>query len=149
MSAIGIRFLRSANSLFRPLCDIHSAEKQCPPAAGSECKADLCYAIVSFMKCMDLSTHPDLSTNYQSPTVLSWAFLLPVALGSWGFVRVPADFPECHFACVQRLFHSLRGYILPNLTHLKKPEVRKGPKFELCISTSYARTFQVVLFGIG
>jgi len=49
---------------------------------------------------MDLNSHSELSTNYQSPTVLSWAFLLPVAAGSWGFVRVPADFDERHFDSV-------------------------------------------------
>ena len=31
------------------------------------------------------------STNHQSLTVLSWAFLLPIAVGSWGFVRKRAD----------------------------------------------------------
>ena len=77
---------------------------------------------------MDSSLIPDRSTNYQSPTGFSWAFLLPVAAASRGFVRVPADFDVCHFGRLLALFDALQEYLLSNLPHFKKTEVLKRKK---------------------
>ncbi len=68
----------------RPLCDIQVDENHCPLAAGFGCEADS-YDGIQLCKYMDSSLHPDFSTNYQSPTGLSWALIIACCCGFAGF----------------------------------------------------------------
>ena len=87
--------------------------------------------------------------NYQSPTGLSWAFLLPVAAGSWGFVRFFADSAERHFGSVLAQFHSLLGYFISNSATPKKPESAKTQNSCLSFQSVTCELFKRFYFGIG
>lgn len=95
---------------------------------------------------MDLSSHSELSANYQSPTVLSRAFLLPVAASSWG---VPADFAEHHFESVLAQFHSLLAYFLSDSANPEKSKSAKAKNSGLKFQSVTHGLFKRFYFGIG
>ena len=111
--------------------------------------AKLTSMFILFPKCMDLSSHPDRSTNYQSPTGLSWAFLLSVAAGSWGSVQISADFAERHFGSVLAQSHSLMGYFLSNSASLKMSKSAKAKITGLKFQSVTLGLFKRFYFGIG